>query len=109
MKNYNPYNNLDNIYSVKFLSKVLSDLNIVIPDEKIPEEEFTSKIEQIQDKNNPIILRLKNGCTLLFTFQEYRRLHDKPQIGKNIKYSLQKIPCKNIKNYAYMIKKCIIF
>lgn len=104
-----PYTSLDNIYSVNSIVKIFNDMKLKIPDGNIPEEEFTSTIEQIQDKNNPIIFVLKNGCKLFFTYPEYRRLHGKPELGKNIKYSLQKVPLNNLANQTYMIKKCIIF
>lgn len=107
--NINSHYDLNNLYSINYLSKILTGMRLEIPEGDLPEEEFTSTIKLISDKSNPIIFTLQNGSKLFFTFFEYRRLHGKPEIGKNIKYSLQKISNKNKKNQAYMITKCIIF
>lgn len=100
---------LNDLYSVNYLSKILHTMNLKIPEGDLPEEEFVSTIMLISDKSNPIMFTLKNGSKLFFTFPEYRRLHGKPEVGKNIKYCLQKIPNINKQNQPYIIKKCIIF
>jgi len=100
---------VSNLYSINLLTKLLDKINFKFSQKGLPEEEFTSKIDFIKDKSNPIIFVLKNKCKLYFTYSEYRRLHGKPEKDKNIRYSLQKIPCNNQNNMAYMLKKCIIF
>lgn len=100
---------INDLYSVNYLQKFLNKLNLRIPQGNIPEEEFLSTIELIHDKSNPIIFMLKNGNKLFFTYPEYRRLHGRPEIGKTIKYSFQKIPLIQQNIQPYIIKSCIIF
>ena len=100
---------VSNLYSINLLTKLLDKINFKFSQKGLPEEEFTSKIDFIKDKSNPIIFVLKNKCKLYFTYSEYRRLHGKPEKDKNIKYSLQKIPCHKSSQYYKKIKIVSLF
>lgn len=51
---------------------------------EMPLNSTTSEIMEIKYKENPIKIILKNGTQLFFTFDEYRRIKNTPEIGKKM-------------------------
>jgi len=50
-----------------------------------------SKIDIIVDKKNPIYIQLADGTKLYFTLDEFRRINGKPEVGKNLLVTMQRL------------------
>jgi len=50
-----------------------------------------SKIYYIVDKKNPIHIQLSDGSKLFFTPDEFKRINGKPEIGKTLLVSMQRL------------------
>ncbi len=58
----------------------------------VPVIERTGKITHIFVKKNPIYVRLDDGTECHFTFDEYKRIHGTPEVGKTLYVSFQRHP-----------------
>lgn len=85
-------NNLDLLKKHKSL--LLKEDFYRIPIQKInlelPEIERTSLITILKDKSNPIFIQTKDGSKLFFTIDEFGRIEGNPQVGKTIKFKIQR-------------------
>lgn len=58
----------------------------------LPSTEKKSTIEYISDKKNPIVIQLSDGTKLFFTYDEYKRIEGKPERGKMMIVTFQRLP-----------------
>jgi hypothetical protein len=57
----------------------------------LPQVEKRAKIDIIMDKKNPIYLQLSDGSKLFFTYDEYQRIDGKPERGKTMVVTMQRL------------------
>lgn len=57
----------------------------------LPQIEKRAKIDIIMDKKNPIYLQLSDGSKLFFTYDEYQRIDGKPERGKTMVVTMQRL------------------
>lgn len=57
----------------------------------LPSVEKKSKIVLLSDKTNPIYIQLADGSKLFFTYDEFRRIQGKPEVGRELKVLLQRL------------------
>lgn len=85
-------NNLDLLKEHKSL--LLKEDFYSVPMQKIslglPEIERTSLITILKNKSNPIFIQTKDGSKLFFTIDEFGRIEGVPQVGKTIKFKIQR-------------------
>jgi len=58
----------------------------------IPSVERTGRIVHLEIKRNPIYVRLSDGTEAHFSYDEYRRIEGKPEIGKTMTLIFQRHP-----------------
>lgn len=73
----------------------------------LPSTEKKSKIEFISDKMNPITIQLSDGSKLFFTYDEYKRIEGKPERGKMMIVTFQRLP-NDATDSPSQITKCRI-
>ena len=66
----------------------LPSTDLVIPSE-IPRFTTTSRITYINKQNNPIVIRLADGTTIYQTWDEFKRIKNAPEVGKNMNVTMQ--------------------
>jgi len=69
------------------IKKTLPSLNL-----DLPQIQKKAKIQIIHDKKNPIYIQLSDGSKLFFTFPEFKRIKGKPEIGKAMIVTMQRLP-----------------
>jgi len=57
----------------------------------LPQVQKRAKIDIIMDKKNPIYLQLSDGSKLFFTYDEYQRIDGKPERGKTMVVTMQRL------------------
>jgi hypothetical protein len=67
-------------------------LNLPTTDLTIPSMEKTGRITTLLLKRNPIYIRLSDGTEANFTYDEYRRIEGKPELGKVMTIIFQRHP-----------------
>lgn len=73
----------------------------------IPSVERTGRITNISAKKNPIYIRLSDGTEAHFSYDEYRRIEGKPELGKTMTVIFQRHPEDNMRQ-ASKIDKAIV-
>lgn len=73
----------------------------------LPAIEKKSTIEFIADKKNPITVQLSDGSKLFFTYDEYKRIEGKPERGKTMVVTFQRLP-NDATDLPSQITKCRI-
>jgi hypothetical protein len=73
----------------------------------IPSVERTGRIVHLINKRNPIYIRLSDGTEAHFSYDEYRRIEGKPEIGKTMTLIFQRHPEDKMKE-ASKIDKAIV-
>lgn len=58
---------------------------------ELPSVEKQGKIELIMDKKNPIYVQLSGGTKLFFSLDEFKRIDGKPEIGKTMVVTMQRL------------------
>lgn len=58
----------------------------------VPTVDRTAKITHLMLKKNPIYVRLSDGTECNFSYDEFRKIHGKPEIGKTMSISFQRHP-----------------
>jgi hypothetical protein len=81
--------------------------DIVLPDVDLglPTIEKKSVISILNDKTNPIYMELKDKSKLFFTYEEFKRIQGKPEVGKTIYLKMQRHGGDNSK-YPSRITMC---
>jgi hypothetical protein len=87
----------------KSLSNALPNIDL-----GLPAITKTAKIKEINYKKNPIYIYLSDGSKLFFTLDEFRRLQSKPEVGKNIAVTMQRL-ASDKSDTPSQITKCVIF
>ena len=57
----------------------------------LPQTQKQAKIDIIMDKKNPIYVQLSDGSKLFFTYDEYKRIDGKPERGKTMVVTMQRL------------------
>lgn len=70
----------------KEISKMLPALQL-----DLPTIEKRAKIDLIMDKKNPIYIQLSDGSKLFFSMDQFKRIEGKPEQGKTIIVSMQRL------------------
>jgi hypothetical protein len=73
----------------------------------LPTVNKTSRIDHIMDKKNPIFVGLSDGTKLFFTHDEFRRIHGKPEKGKDLIVTMQRLP-DDYSDLPSVITKCMV-
>lgn len=73
----------------------------------IPSIEKKGKIVKLYNKRNPIYIRLSDGTEAHFSYDEYRKIQGKPEIGKTMTLVFQRHPEDNSQQ-ASKINKAIV-
>lgn len=76
----------ENFAWAKEISKTLPSLHLDLPSIK-----KQAKIEMIMDKKNPIYVQLDDGSKLFFSHDEFKRIHGKPERGKTMVVTMQRL------------------
>lgn len=84
----------------KELSKQLPALNL-----DLPTIEKHAKIDVIMDKKNPIYVQLSDGSKLFFSIDEFKRIEGKPERGKTLIVTMQRMSHDN-SELPSQITKC---
>jgi len=84
----------------KDIAKILPNISVDLPIVK-----KQAKIEVVLDKKNPIYIQLQDGSKLFFTHDEYRRIKGKPERGRMMIFSLQRLPTDST-NLPSQISQC---
>ncbi len=66
--------------------------NMPTTDLSIPSVERTGRITTLLNKRNPIYIRLSDGTEAHFSYEEYRRIEGKPELGKTMTLIFQRHP-----------------
>ena len=66
----------------------------------IPSAERQGRITVLELKRNPIYVRLSDGTEAHFTYDEYKRINGKPELGKVMKISFQRHPDDQMRQYS---------
>jgi hypothetical protein len=70
----------------KEIAKMLPSINL-----NMPTVEKKARIDLIIDKKNPIYVQLSDGSKLFFTFDEFRRIEGKPERGRTMIVTMQRL------------------
>lgn len=82
-------------------------LHLPSTDLTIPSIEKTGRITTLLNKKNPIFIRLSDGTEAQFTYDEYKRIEGKPNIGKVMTIIFQRHPDDSGRSYS-KIDKAIV-
>lgn len=82
-------------------------LHLPSTDLTIPSIVKTGRITMLQNKRNPIYLRLSDGTEANFTYDEYRRIEGTPALGKTMTITFQRHP-NDLSRQHSKIDKCIV-
>lgn len=77
----------ENFSWINDISKSLPSLSL-----DLPTIEKRAKIEAILDKKNPIYVQLDDGSKLFFSFDEFKKIKGKPERGKTMVITMQRLP-----------------
>jgi hypothetical protein len=83
------------------------DLHLPSTDLTIPSVERTGRITVLMAKKNPIYVRLSDGTEAHFTYDEFRRIEGKPELGKVMTIIFQRHPEDSTEQRS-KIDKCIV-
>lgn len=83
----------------KDISKSLPGINL-----DLPQVEKRAKIDLIMDKKNPIYIQLSDGSKLFFTYDEYKRIKGKPEKGKTMIVTMQRLSNDSSKVPSQIVK-----
>lgn len=84
----------------KEISKQLPAINL-----DLPTVEKRARIDVIMDKKNPIYVQLSDGSKLFFSIDEFRRIEGKPEQGKTLIVTMQRLSHDN-SELPSQITKC---
>lgn len=73
-------------------STVGQAMDLPTTDISIPSIERTGRITNIIAKRNPIYIRLSDGTEAHFSYDEYRKIDGKPELGKTMTIIFQRHP-----------------
>jgi hypothetical protein len=90
----------ENFSWVNNIKKMLPNLAI-----DLPIIQKKSKIEIIDNKKNPIYIQLSDGSKIFLTYEEYKRIKGKPEIGKTMIVTMQRHH-KDSSNLPSQITRC---
>lgn len=76
----------ENFAWARELSKQLPALQL-----DMPTVEKRAKIDLIMDKKNPIYVQLSDGSKLFFSMDEFKRIEGKPEQGKTLIVTMQRL------------------
>lgn len=76
-------------------------------DLELPTMQKTAKIHDIAYTKNPILIQLSDGSKLFMNVDQFRRIEGKPEIGKTIIISMQRLS-NDYTNLPSKITKCKI-
>jgi hypothetical protein len=82
-------------------------MNLPTTDVTIPSVERTGRITSLITKRNPIYIRLSDGTEAHFSYDEYRRIDGKPELGKTMTVIFQRHPEDRMQQ-ASKIDKAIV-
>jgi len=74
-------------------TEAIPDINLPFlsgTDLKIPQTSRSSIITKVILNKNPITIELKDGTKLYLSLDEYNRIQNKPEVGKNITVDFQR-------------------
>lgn len=74
----------------------------------IPSIERTGRITTLLLKKNPIYLRLSDGTEANFSYDEYRRIDGKPELGKTMTIIFQRHPQDHSMNHSKIDKAIVL-
>jgi hypothetical protein len=57
----------------------------------LPQITKSGSIQLVLQKQNPIYVQLSDGTKLFFTVDEFRRIKEKPEVGKNMTVVFQRL------------------
>lgn len=73
----------------------------------LPTIQKVAKIMHVMDKKNPIYVGLSDGTQLFFTHDEFRRIHGKPERGKDMVVVMQRHDNDHSK-LPSVVTKCMV-
>lgn len=82
-------------------------LHLPSTDLTIPSVERTGRITTLLSKRNPIYIRLSDGTEAQFTYDEYKRIEGKPDIGKTMTLIFQRHPDDSGRSYSKVDKAIV--
>lgn len=82
-------------------------LHLPSTDLTIPSTVREGRITTLLTKKNPIYIRLSDGTEAHFTYEEFRRIEGKPDLGKTMTIIFQRHPTDSGRSYS-KIDKAII-
>lgn len=82
-------------------------LHLPSTDLTVPSVEKTGRITTLLLKKNPIYIRLSDGTEANFSYEEYRRIQGKPELGKTMTLIFQRHPEDRTSGYS-KIDKAIV-
>ena len=74
----------------------------------IPSAEREGRITVLELKKNPIYVRLSDGTEAHFTYDEYKRIDGKPELGKVMKISFQRHPDDTMRQFSKIDRATIL-
>lgn len=86
----------------------MGNLNLPSADLTVPSTERTGRITTLLLKKNPIYVRLSDGTEVNFTYQEYRRIEGKPELGKTMTIIFQRHPENQSSGFSKVDKAIVL-
>lgn len=86
----------------------MSYLNSPSADLTVPSTERTGRITTLLLKKNPIYVRLSDGTEVNFTYQEYRRIEGKAELGKTMTIIFQRHPEDQSSGFSKVDKAIVL-
>lgn len=68
------------------IAKMLPQLNL-----ELPKIKKSGSIAMVMQKQNPIYIELSDGTKLFFTLDQFRRIEEKPEVGKKMHVVFQRL------------------
>lgn len=75
---------------------------------ELPNVEKRGKIELIMDKKNPIYVQLSDNSKLFFSHDEFKRIEGKPERGKMMIVTMQRLGSDNSELPSQIVKCQVI-
>ena len=85
----------------------MGNLNLPSADLTVPSAERTGRITSLLLKKNPIYVRLSDGTEANFSYEEYRRIEGKPELGKTMTLIFQRHPEDQSSGYSKVDKAIV--
>lgn len=82
-------------------------LHLPSTDLTVPSTERTGRITTLLLKKNPIYVRLSDGTEANFSYEEYRRIDGKPELGKTMTLIFQRHPDDQLSGYSKVDKAIV--